>query len=54
VAQGLPLQDYLDQVERAAIEEALEKTRYNRTAAAKLLGVTFRSLRYRLQRLNIE
>jgi len=54
LAQGLPLQDYLDQVERAAIEEALEKTRYNRTAAAKLLGVTFRSLRYRLQRLNIE
>jgi len=54
VAQGLPLQDYLDQVERAAIEEALDKTRYNRTAAAKLLGVTFRSLRYRLQRLNIE
>jgi two-component system response regulator PilR (NtrC family) len=54
LAQGLPLQDYLDQVERAAIVEALEKTRYNRTAAAKLLGVTFRSLRYRLQRLNIE
>ncbi|MDB5806156.1 MAG: sigma-54-dependent Fis family transcriptional regulator [Betaproteobacteria bacterium] len=54
LVQGLPLQDYLDQVERAAIEEALDKTRYNRTAAAKLLGVTFRSLRYRLQRLNIE
>jgi two-component system response regulator PilR (NtrC family) len=54
LAQGLPLQDYLDRVERAAIVEALEKTRYNRTAAAKLLGVTFRSLRYRLQRLNIE
>jgi len=54
LAQGLPLQDYLDQAERAAIVEALEKTRYNRTAAAKLLGVTFRSLRYRLQRLNIE
>ncbi len=33
-----PLQDYLDRVERAAINEALEKTRYNRTAAAKLLG----------------
>jgi two-component system response regulator PilR (NtrC family) len=53
-AAGMPLQDYLDLVERAAIVEALEKTRYNRTAAAKLLGVTFRSLRYRLQRLNIE
>ncbi|MBU0602231.1 MAG: sigma-54 dependent transcriptional regulator [Gammaproteobacteria bacterium] len=49
----LPLQDYLDRMERAAIEEALRKTRYNRTAAARLLGVTFRSLRYRLQRLGL-
>jgi two-component system response regulator PilR (NtrC family) len=49
----LPLQDYLDRMERAAIEDALRKTRYNRTAAARLLGVTFRSLRYRLQRLGI-
>lgn len=49
-----PLQDYLDQVERAAIVEALEQTRHNKTAAARLLGVTFRSLRYRLERLGIE
>jgi two-component system response regulator PilR (NtrC family) len=49
-----PLQDYLDTVEREAIVEALEKTRYNRTAAAKLLGVTFRSLRYRMERLGID
>ena len=49
-----PLQDYLDQVERAAIIEALEQTRHNKTAAARLLGVTFRSLRYRLERLGIE
>ncbi len=49
----LPLQDYLDRMERAAIEEALRKTRYNRTAAARLLGVTFRSLRYRMQRLGL-
>ncbi len=49
-----PLQDYLDQVERAAILEALEQTRYNKTAAARVLGVTFRSLRYRLERLGIE
>lgn len=48
-----PLQDYLDRVEKAAILEALDKTRYNRTAAAKLLGVTFRSLRYRMERLDI-
>lgn len=49
-----PLQDYLDQVERSAIIEALEQTRHNKTAAARLLGVTFRSLRYRLERLGIE
>ncbi|MFH1817340.1 MAG: sigma-54 dependent transcriptional regulator [Pseudomonadota bacterium] len=49
-----PLQDYLDQMERTAILEALEQTRYNKTAAARLLGVTFRSLRYRLERLGIE
>lgn len=49
-----PLQDYLDQVERAAILEALAHTRHNKTAAARVLGVTFRSLRYRLERLGIE
>lgn len=49
-----PLQEYLDRIEREAILEALEKTRFNRTAAAKLLGITFRSLRYRLERLGIE
>jgi two-component system response regulator PilR (NtrC family) len=49
-----PLQDYLDQMERTAIHEALEQTRYNKTAAARVLGVTFRSLRYRLERLGIE
>jgi two-component system response regulator PilR (NtrC family) len=48
-----PLQEYLDRVEREAILEALEKTRYNRTAAAKLLGITFRAMRYRMERLGI-
>lgn len=50
---GLPLQEHLDRVEKAAILEALEKTRFNRTAAAKLLGITFRALRYRMERLDI-
>lgn len=52
---GIPesLPDYLDQIERQAIQRALEKTRYNRTAAAKLLGITFRALRYRMQRLGL-
>jgi len=48
-----PLHDYLDRMEREAILEALEMTRFNRTAAAKLLGITFRALRYRMERLGI-
>ena len=48
-----PLQEYLDRIEREAILEALDKTRFNRTAAAKLLGITFRALRYRMERLGI-
>jgi two-component system, NtrC family, response regulator PilR len=48
-----PLPEYLDRVEKEAILEALEKTRFNRTAAAKLLGITFRALRYRMERLGI-
>jgi two-component system response regulator PilR (NtrC family) len=50
---SVQLQEYLDRVEKQAIIEALQKTRYNRTAAAKLLGVTFRSLRYRMERLGL-
>ena len=49
-----PLQDYLDRLEREAIIEALGQTRFNRTAAAKLLGITFRALRYRMARLGIQ
>jgi two-component system response regulator PilR (NtrC family) len=47
------LPDHLDKIEREVIEKALVQTRYNRTAAAELLGITFRQLRYRMQRLNI-
>ena len=50
----VPLQDYLDRIEKEAILDALGKTRFNRTAAAKLLGVTFRALRYRMERLGIK
>ena len=48
------LQTYLDQTEKKAILEALGRTGHNKTAAARLLGVTFRSLRYRVERLGIE
>ena len=51
--QGLALPDYLDHIEKQLILEALEKTANNKTAAAKLLGVSFRTLRYRLAKLGI-
>ena len=44
----------LETIERDAIVKALEKTRYNKTAAAKLLGMSFRALRYRIKKLGIE
>jgi two-component system, NtrC family, response regulator PilR len=44
----------LEGIERDAIMKALEKTRYNKTAAAKLLGMSFRALRYRIKKLGIE
>jgi two-component system response regulator PilR (NtrC family) len=51
---GEALGERLDELERDAIVRALEQTRYNKTAAAKLLGVTFRALRYRIKKLGIE
>ena len=48
------LGDQLEDVERAAIIKALEAARYNKTAAAKALGMTFRALRYRIKKLGIE
>ncbi|HYN78392.1 MAG TPA: sigma-54 dependent transcriptional regulator [Lamprocystis sp. (in: g-proteobacteria)] len=50
----VPLEDYLGEIERHAILKALDETRWNRTAAAKKLGMTLRSLRYRLAKLGIE
>ena len=48
------LDNQVEDVQRQAIVEALEKTRYNKTAAAKLLGLSFRQLRYRIKKLGIE
>src|SRR5688500_8467299 len=53
-ATGEALPTYLDRLEREAILQALGKTGFNRTAAARLLGITFRQLRYRMQRLSIK
>jgi len=51
---GAALGTQLESIERDAIIKALEKTRYNKTAAAKLLGMSFRALRYRIKKLGIE
>jgi two-component system, NtrC family, response regulator PilR len=51
---GGALGEKLEDMERDAIIKALEKTRYNKTAAAKLLGMSFRALRYRVKKLGIE
>ncbi|HEX2604181.1 MAG TPA: sigma-54 dependent transcriptional regulator [Oxalicibacterium sp.] len=47
------LPDHLDDIEREVIRRALQKTHFNRTQAAELLGISFRQLRYRMQRLDI-
>ena len=48
------LEDYLETIERTLILQALEETRWNRTAAAQRLGLTFRSMRYRLKKLGLD
>jgi two-component system response regulator PilR (NtrC family) len=54
-AETVPaLGDQLEHMEREAIIKALEQTRYNKTAAARLLGMSFRALRYRVKKLGIE
>jgi two-component system response regulator PilR (NtrC family) len=51
---AVPLDDYMENIEKDALIKALEQTRYNKTAAARLLGITFRALRYRLKKLGLE
>jgi len=53
-ASANALGDHLEDIEREAIIKALEQTRYNKTAAAKALGMSFRALRYRIKKLGIE
>ena len=53
-ASGSDLSHQLEHIERDAILKALEQTRYNKTAAARLLGMTFRALRYKVKKLGIE
>jgi two-component system, NtrC family, response regulator PilR len=51
---GYSLEKHLENIERQAIEKALLNNRWNRTAAAKQLGMSFRSLRYRLKKLGLD
>lgn len=54
VLPGEALGDALEDIERDAIMKALEQTRFNKTKAAALLGMSFRSLRYRIKKLGLE
>jgi len=51
---GMTLEEYLESIERDIIEQALTQCRWNKTAAAEQLGMSFRSLRYRLKKLKID
>ncbi|RDS85231.1 sigma-54-dependent transcriptional regulator [Dyella psychrodurans] len=53
-ASDVGLDDYISNLERTAIMKALEESRYNKTAAARKLGITFRALRYKLKKLGID
>src|SRR5690606_25178789 len=54
LSENFALEEYLGDIEREMIEKALQQTRYNKTAAAKLLGISFRALRYKLKKLGME
>jgi len=53
-SSGIALEPYLGNVEKETIVKALEKARHNKTAAARLLGITFGALRYRMKKLGLE
>ena len=48
------MEGYLEDIERQILSAALEESRWNKTATAKLLGISFRSLRYRLKKLDLD
>ncbi len=48
------LPSYIEEIERAAIQHALQENRYNKTRTAQSLGITFRALRYKLKKLGID
>lgn len=54
ISDNFSLEKHLEAIEIEAIEKALKETRWNKTAAAKKLGMSFRSLRYRLKKLGLD
>ena len=52
--EGGPLKDEIESLERTRIEEALEETGNNQTRAAELLGITERTLRYKLKKYGLK
>lgn len=48
------LDDHLEEIEKEILLDTLERSRWNKTAAAKKLGISFRSIRYRLQKLGLD
>jgi two-component system response regulator PilR (NtrC family) len=52
--QGISLDTQLEHIEKTLLEEALMQTQHNATQAAKLLGISFRSIRYRMQKLGLK
>lgn len=54
LAPGEKLEEYLEDIEREILTQTLEECRWNKTAAAEQLGMTFRSMRYRLKKLSID
>src|SRR5690606_32499891 len=53
-ANGAPLPTYIEDLERQAIEQALQENRYNKTKTAEVLGITYRALRYKLKKLGLD
>lgn len=51
---NMPLEKYLEEIEKQEIEKALEQTRWNRTEAAKILKISFRTIRYKMKKLGIQ
>jgi two-component system response regulator PilR (NtrC family) len=52
--QDQSLDTYIEDIEKQMLEDALKKARYNKTRAADLLGISFRSLRYKLKKFDID